>query len=157
MSPIARFCLTSLRRLQNKAAAASSKTPARIGAATETGAPAAPPAGPGLDSAADAAVEALRGRLSADVGLAADHVDSIRALLEVSQAHQQAIPRAAFQNLELVSKHLRSVQRELEAGQTARRERPGLRPEEAPRALPGPARPRLQPLSFECRASPSDR
>jgi len=61
-----------------------------------------------------AAVSPCR-RLSGDLRLAADHVESIRALLEVSQTHQQPIPRAAFQNLELVSKHLREIDRQLDA------------------------------------------
>lgn len=51
--------------------------------------------------------------LRSDVALAADHVESIRALLEVSTTHQQPIPRAALQNLEMVSKHLRRIERKL--------------------------------------------
>lgn len=58
-------------------------------------------------------------RLSADLKLAADHVESIRTLIEVSEAHRQPVPRAAFQNLELVSKHLRGIERQLEAGPEA--------------------------------------
>ncbi|MCC7155642.1 MAG: hypothetical protein IT161_13785 [Bryobacterales bacterium] len=58
-------------------------------------------------------------RLSANLKLAADHVESIRTLIEVSEAHQQPVPRAAFQNLELVSKHLRGIERQLEAGPLA--------------------------------------
>jgi hypothetical protein len=55
--------------------------------------------------------------------LAADHVESIKALLEVSQTHRQPIPRAAFQNLELVSKHLRDIQKQVDAGpQSAQRQ-----------------------------------
>jgi hypothetical protein len=33
-------------------------------------------------------------------------------LLEVSQSHQQPIQRAAFQNLELVLKNLRAIERQ---------------------------------------------
>jgi hypothetical protein len=51
--------------------------------------------------------------LSGNLRLAADHVESIRILLEVSQTHQQPIPRAALENLELVSKNLREIQRQL--------------------------------------------
>lgn len=52
--------------------------------------------------------------LLSDVALAADHVESIRALLEVSTTHQQPIPRAALQNLEMVSKQLRRIERKLD-------------------------------------------
>lgn len=58
-------------------------------------------------------------QLSGNLALAADHVDSIRALLEISQTRQQPIPRAAFQNLKLVSKHLREIQRQLDTGPQA--------------------------------------
>lgn len=58
-------------------------------------------------------------RVASHLELAADHVESIRVLLEVCQTHQQPIPRAAFHNLHLVSKQLREVLREIEAGQRA--------------------------------------
>jgi hypothetical protein len=54
--------------------------------------------------------------LSGNLRLAADHLESIKTLLEVSQSHQQPIPRAAFQNLELVSKNLRDHERQTGAG-----------------------------------------
>jgi len=71
--------------------------------------------GAGRDSGQKAAANSHCGRLKGDLKLAADHVESIRALLEISQTHQQPIPRAAFQNLELVSKHLRETQQQLDA------------------------------------------
>ena len=71
-----------------------------------------PEAGPGPSRESAAA---LRCGLSGNLRLAADHVESIRTLLEVSQTHQQPIPRAAFQNLELVSKNLRDIERQFDA------------------------------------------
>jgi hypothetical protein len=68
------------------------------------------------DSGHEVVAASLCRGLSRNLGLAADHVESIKALLDVSQAHQQPIPRAAFQNLELVSKHLRTIERQLDAG-----------------------------------------
>ncbi len=65
-------------------------------------------------------------RLSGNLRLAADHVESIRTLLEVSQTHQQPIPRAAFQNLQLVSKHLREIQRQLDPGLQAGHQKDAL-------------------------------
>jgi hypothetical protein len=56
------------------------------------------------------------GELSVNLRLAADHVESIKTLLEVSQSHQQPIPTAAFHNLELVSKNLRAIERQFAAG-----------------------------------------
>ena len=64
------------------------------------------------DSGPELATTALCGELSGNLRLAADHLDSIKTLLEVSQSHQQPIPRAAFQNLELVSKNLRAIERQ---------------------------------------------
>jgi hypothetical protein len=54
-------------------------------------------------------------RLSGQLKLAADHADSIRTLLEVCQAHERPIPRAALQNLGLVSKQLREMEKQLSA------------------------------------------
>jgi len=68
----------------------------------------------GRDAGQGAGVTSTSRRLSGNLRLAADHVESIRALLEVSQTHRQPIPRAAFQNLELVSKNLREIQRQLD-------------------------------------------
>jgi len=92
--------------------------------------------------------------LSGNVRLAADHVESIRALLEISQTHQQPIPRAAFQNLELVSKHLREIERQLDAGPETTNLESALQVTPACRDL---LRPGSRRLSFECRTSPSDR
>jgi hypothetical protein len=55
--------------------------------------------------------------LSGNMRLAADHLESIKTLLEVSQNHQQPIPRAAFQNLELVSRNLREIERQFAANE----------------------------------------
>lgn len=71
---------------------------------------------PGQQEAnSEAAASICRG-LSGNLRLAADHLESIKTLLEVSQSHQQPIPRAAFQNLELVSKNLREIERQFPAG-----------------------------------------
>ena len=70
----------------------------------------------GSDSGHEVVAVSLCRGLSRNLGLAADHVESIRALLEVSQTHQQRIPGAALRNLELVSKHLRTIERQLDAG-----------------------------------------
>jgi hypothetical protein len=64
------------------------------------------------DSGPELAAASLRGELGGNLRLAADHLESIKTLLEVSQSHQQPIPRAAFQNLELVSKNLRAIERQ---------------------------------------------
>ncbi len=68
----------------------------------------------GRDSGRRIAVTSTCQQLCGNLRLAADHVESIRVVLEVSQTHQQPIPRAAFQNLELVSKNLREIQRQLD-------------------------------------------
>jgi len=49
-----------------------------------------------------------------DLSLAAEHVHSIRWLLEIARQHQQPIPRAALTNLELVSKSLGEIQLRIE-------------------------------------------
>jgi hypothetical protein len=41
-----------------------------------------------------------------ELGLAIEHIQSIRVLLDVSSSHKQPVPRAVFVNLELVLKHL---------------------------------------------------
>lgn len=45
-----------------------------------------------------------------ELALAADHVHSIRILLEVSRSHDQPIPLSVLRNLELVGKHLRELE-----------------------------------------------
>ncbi len=95
-------------------------------------------------------------RLSGNLRLAADHVESIKVLLEVSQAHQQPIPKAAFQNLELVSKHLRQILTQLSAD--PRDSDPaGFTPDDDSPASQAPPRPDRPRLSFECHTSPSGR
>lgn len=46
-----------------------------------------------------------------ELALAADHVHSIRVLLEVSRSHDQPIPLSVLRNLDLVGKHLRELER----------------------------------------------
>ncbi len=99
----------------------------------------------------------LRQTLRWDLSLAAEHVHSIRWLLEISRQHEQPIPRAALTNLELVSKHLGEMQRRIEiAGEETPPESNIIafahRPETQP---PLPPRPRQS--SFGYHASPSDR
>jgi len=81
----------------------------RVCSGRETNSEACPDPGSALAAAS------LRRGLSANLRLAADHLESIKTLLEVSQHHQQPIPRAAFQNLELVSKNLRDIERQFDA------------------------------------------
>lgn len=157
MPPIAKLWSNTMHRWRNKTAAKTLRPQPRAAIAVEKAVPPGEPPEADLRSGHSLAADSLSRRLSADVGLAADHVESIRTLLEVSQAHQQAIPRAAFQNLELVSKHLRSLQRELDAGHAAQQERPSFRSREDSPARHEALRPRLQRLAFECHASPFDR
>ena len=98
--------------------------------------------------------ELLRQTLCRDLALAAEHVHSIRWLLEIARQHQQPIPTAALTNLDLVSKHLGEMRRRIEAagGETAT---------ESPvsalahrQEIQSPLHPR--PPSFECHVSPSD-
>jgi hypothetical protein len=49
------------------------------------------------------------------LALAIEHLESIRVLLEISDSHQQPLPRAVPTNLNLVLKHLRSAGRQLHA------------------------------------------
>jgi hypothetical protein len=58
--------------------------------------------------------ELLRPTLQRELSLAAEHVHSIRCLLEIARQHQQPIPSAALTNLDLVSKHLAEMQRRIE-------------------------------------------
>lgn len=157
MSPITKLWLTTARRWWNKTAVARLRPSSRIVSTIEAGSHPRESPEAGLDSGHRVAAASLGGGLCADVGLAADHVESIRALLEISQAHQQPIPRAVFQNLDLVSKHLRAIQRGLEAGRPDEQPEPPLSSGDGPPALRESPRPRLQQVAFECRASPSDR
>jgi hypothetical protein len=94
--------------------------------------------------------------LRRDLSLAAEHVHSIRWLLEIARDHQQPIPTAALKNLEMVSKHLSEMRRRVEI---AGEEEPAAESEISVVArrpdLQIPPRP--QQLSFGCHASPSDR
>ena len=116
MSPITKLWLATVRRWWNKTAVARLRQSSRIVSMIEAGFHPGESPEAGLGPGRRVAEASPCRRLSTDVGLAADHVESIRALLEISQAHQQPIPRAVFQNLDLVSKHLRAIQRRLEAG-----------------------------------------
>jgi hypothetical protein len=46
---------------------------------------------------------------SSELNLAIEHIESIRVLLQVSEAHNQPIPAAVPLNLDLVVKHLRRL------------------------------------------------
>lgn len=102
--------------------------------------------GAGPPAAVLAGETAVLGR---ELSLAAEHVQSIRLLLEISRSHQQPIPGAALRNLELVSKHLLDIRRRVD---------PEAEDLNAPVRLPSAqAPPHPRPLSFGCRVSPSDR
>jgi len=157
MSPITKLWLATVRRWWNKTAVARLRQSSRIVSMIEAGFHPGESPEAGLGPGRRVAEASPCRRLSTDVGLAADHVESIRALLEISQAHQQPIPRAVFQNLDLVSKHLRAIQRRLEAGRPDEQPELRLSSGEGPPACQESPRPRLQQVAFECRASPSDR
>jgi len=110
--------------------------------------------GPAEESAAAAAPvdlnQMLCDRLRLDLALAAEHVHSIRWLLEIARQHHQPIPSAALTNLELVSKHLGEMQRRVEQ---ARKPEEEVSADGHPEALPAP--PRRQQASAECHVSPS--
>jgi hypothetical protein len=59
--------------------------------------------------------ELLRSTLRRDLSLAAEHVHSIRWLLEIARQHNQPVPAAALTNLDLVLKHLSEMQHRVEA------------------------------------------
>ena len=90
-----------------------------------------------------------------DLSLAAEHVHSIRWLLEIARDHQQPIPTSALKNLELVSKNLNQLRQRIDVA------REDVAPESAVSAVTHPPEPRTpprpQPLSSGCHASPSDR
>lgn len=95
----------------------------------------------------------LRRALRRDLSLAAEHVHSIRTLLEIARQHQQPIPSVALTNLELVSKHLAEIQRRFDGDETA-----SVSPVNGVahhREIPPPLPPRTS--FFECHASPFDR
>jgi hypothetical protein len=76
--------------------------------------------------------------LRREVALAAEHVASIRMLLEIAREHQQPIPPAALTNLDLVAKNLAETLRRMNGGEpVAAATPPGLlRPLSAGRASP---------------------
>lgn len=84
--------------------------------------------------------------LRRDLALAAEHVQSIRWLLEIAREHEQPIPGAALRNLELVSKHLCEMQQRIDTQISS------AAPRQEPQAPPRPRRP-----SSGCHASPSGR
>jgi hypothetical protein len=55
----------------------------------------------------------LRETLRRDLSLAAEHLESIRWLLEIAREHRQPVPAAALTNLQLVSKNLAELKREV--------------------------------------------
>lgn len=96
----------------------------------------------------------LRQTLHRDLTLAAEHVHSIRWLLEIARQHQQPIPSAVLTNLDLVSKHLAVLQRRIEAaGDGAASDLP-VSALAHHLEIPAPLHPRLP--SSGCRVSPSD-
>ena len=88
------------------------------------------------------------GWLQRELSLAAEHVNSIRLLLEIARQHHQPVPNAAITNLEMVGKQLGEILRRLGAAGEV------TAPEHRPQAA-SPPRPR-QPYAG-CRASPSDK
>lgn len=157
MSPLAKLWLITMRRLWNKTAISRLRRSSGMVSTIEAGSHPGESPDACLDSGHRVAAASLGCGLYADLGLAADHVESIRALLEISQAHRQPVPRAVFQNLDLVSKHLRAIQRGLEAGRPDEQSEPPLSSGQGLPACRESPRPRLQQVAFECRASPSDR
>ena len=111
-------------------------------------------AGP-AENAAPAVVLDLSMLLHLDLSLAAEHVHSIRWLLEIARQHQQPIPTSALTNLELVSKHLGEMQRRIEAAGGGPAAKSTISAFAHRREIPSPLHP--QPPSFGCRVSPSDR
>lgn len=87
--------------------------------------------------------------LGRDLSLAAEHLRSIRCLLEIAREHRQPIPAAALTNLELVTRSLGEMQRQI---RSARGE---VSAAADPAETPAPPRPRRP--SSECRVSPSGR
>ena len=98
--------------------------------------------------------ELLRQTLNRDLTLAAEHVHSIRWLLEIARQHQQPIPPAAVTNLDLVSRHLGEMQRRIEFANAETAAEPPLSTLAHRRETQAPHHPR--PPSFGCRVSPSD-
>jgi hypothetical protein len=95
----------------------------------------------------------LRRALTRDLSLAAEHVHSIRTLLEIARQHQQPIPSLVLTNLELVSKDLAEIQRQFEGDETASESRVSAVADH--REIPPPLPPRTP--SFGCHVSPFDR
>jgi hypothetical protein len=97
----------------------------------------------------------LLSTLRRDLSLAAEHVHSIRWLLEIAMQHQQPIPRAALTNLDLVSKHLGELQRQIQISGQERVTESEVSAAAHRQEIRHPLHPRRP--SFESRASPSDR
>ena len=116
----------------------------------------------GVDGVKDSATgvipvfsELLRDTLRRDLGLAAEHVHSIRCLLEIAGHHQQPIPPAALTNLEMVLKHLVEMQRRIDAAAQETAPKPALSAAAHRPTIQSPLHPR--PPSFGCHVSPSGR
>ncbi|MCL5743837.1 MAG: hypothetical protein M1541_07895, partial [Acidobacteria bacterium] len=107
----------------------------------------APPAFPDL-------TELLRHTLRRDLELAAQHVHSLRWLLEIARQHQQPIPTSALTNLDLVSKHLGEMQRRIAIAGEETTAGSTISAIAHHREIQSPLHPR--PPSFGCRVSPSD-
>jgi hypothetical protein len=98
--------------------------------------------------------ELTRYALQRDLALAAEHVHSIRCLLEIARQHQQVIPSAALTNLELVSKHLAVMQRRVEGAAGNAAVESSVSEMAHRREIQSPLHPRLP--SSGCHVSPSD-
>lgn len=98
--------------------------------------------------------ELLRHTLRRDLSLAAEHVQSIRCLLEITRQHQQPIPVAALTNLELVSKHLTELLRRIEVAGEATAGAPNVSASAPHSAIPSPLHPPRP--SSGCHVFPSD-
>lgn len=94
------------------------------------------------------------GELRRGLSLAAEHVHSIRWLLEIAREHQQPIPAAALKNLELVSKHLCQMRRRIDGGSEEVAPESEISEMAHRREFQTPPHP--QRLSCGCHASPSD-
>jgi hypothetical protein len=139
----AAFTYIRRRRRMNAASRNLIRKPDDDGPAEES----VPPAVPDFS-------ELLRHALRRDLELAAEHVHSIRWLLEIARQHQQPIPTSALTNLYLVSKHLDEMQRRIEVAGKEMAAESTISAIARHREIQSPLHPR--PPSFGCRVSPSD-
>jgi hypothetical protein len=55
----------------------------------------------------------MRQRLERDLRLACEHLDSMQILIQVAATHHQSVPPSVVTNLRFVSRHLRSLERQV--------------------------------------------